>query len=162
MDLDLKKYTKKIIVILLVLCAMAGFHISAYAYVLQGPHILELMTQKYGKAKRLLVSQKLVLFDDDKDKGTIELDETIRYIFPEEFRSDILSENTKRVHIISKGIAVTVIDDTFLSFKFLKNGTKVFGKNSFSITFPFSPSDAGTIKAGIFSFNILAASKHFS
>jgi len=83
----------------------------ANAYVLRGPHILELMTQKLGKAKGLLVSQKLVLYDDTQQKIEDELTETLRYIFPETFRSDILSENVKRIHILSKGDVLTVIDE---------------------------------------------------
>ena len=69
------------------------------------------MTQKLGKAKGLLVSQKLVLYDDTQQKIEDELTETLRYIFPETFRSDILSENVKRIHILSKGNVLTVIDE---------------------------------------------------
>lgn len=83
----------------------------AGAYVLRGPHILELMTKKLGKAKGLLVSQKLVLYDDTRQKIGGELTETLRYIFPETFRSDISSEKAKRIHILSKGGTLTVIDE---------------------------------------------------
>lgn len=82
----------------------------ANAYVMQGPHILELMVQKLGKPKGLLVSQKLVLYDDNQQKIDVELNETLRYIFPETFRSDTLSENVQRIHVLSKGETLTVID----------------------------------------------------
>ena len=82
----------------------------ANAYVLQGQHLLELMTQNFKKSKRLLVSQQLVLYDNSGSKSTVELNETLRYDFPETFRSDILSENVKRIHVLSKGTALTVID----------------------------------------------------
>ncbi len=82
----------------------------ANAYVMQGLHILELMVQKLGKPKGLLVSQKLVLYDDNQQKIDVELNETLRYIFPETFRSDTLSENVQRIHVLSKGETLTVID----------------------------------------------------
>jgi len=84
--------------------------LPANAYVLQGQHLLELMTQNFKKSKRLLVSQQLVLYDNSGSKSTVELNETLRYDFPETFRSDILSENVKRIHVLSKGTALTVID----------------------------------------------------
>ncbi len=91
--------------------AIIGFYYPpANAYVLQGPHILELMTGKYGKAKTLLVSQRQILYNNGPETKTVELDETLRYVFPEEFRSDIRSENIQRFHIVSRGQALTVID----------------------------------------------------
>jgi len=68
------------------------------------------MTQNFKKSKRLVVSQKLFLYDNSGQKSEIELNETLRYDFPETFRSDILSENVKRIHVLSKDAAFTVID----------------------------------------------------
>ncbi len=101
---------KKAYVIILVLMAFACFYESADAYVLQGPHILELMTAKLGVPKKLLVSQRLILYDNSLQNGSVELEETLRYHFPEKFRSDIQSENAQRIHVLSKDMALTVID----------------------------------------------------
>jgi len=92
--------------LILVFCLTA----SMDAYVLKGPHILELMTSKYGKAKRLLVSQNLILYANDPQRGQVELKETLRYIFPEVFRSDIRSENAHRIHVVSGNAVLTAID----------------------------------------------------
>ena len=100
----------RIYISLLCFAIIGFFYLPANAYVLQGPHILELMTGKYGKAKTLLVSQRQILYNNGSETKTVELDETLRYVFPEEFRSDIRSENIKRLHVISKGQALTVID----------------------------------------------------
>jgi outer membrane lipoprotein-sorting protein len=78
--------------------------------VLQGPHLLELMTQNIGKTKSLFVSQKLALYDESFEEGSIELKEALKYIFPERFRSDIVSETGKRIHVVSRGRSLTVID----------------------------------------------------
>jgi len=82
----------------------------AHAYVLSGPHILELMISKYGKAKRLLISQKQTVFTPDAQGEGIELRETVRYVFPEIFRSDLQSQTGQRVHVVTKHDSLTAID----------------------------------------------------
>ncbi|RLJ00590.1 MAG: hypothetical protein DRP08_06455, partial [Candidatus Aenigmatarchaeota archaeon] len=72
--------------------------------------LIELMTRNVGTAKSLFVSQRLIFYDDSFKDGKIELKETLKYIFPENFRSDIVSKNSKRIHVISKGISLTIID----------------------------------------------------
>jgi hypothetical protein len=69
------------------------------------------MTQNFGKTESLLVSQTLVLHNDSPQKNGVELSETLRYIFPQMFRSDVLSENVHRIHILSQGETLTVIDE---------------------------------------------------
>lgn len=102
--------SKKSIFFLLSFAVLLLFFVPANAYLLQGPHLLELMTQNIGKTKNLFVSQKLVFYGESFKEGSIELKETLKYIFPEKFRSDIVSKNSKRIHVVSKGRSLTVID----------------------------------------------------
>ena len=104
------KKLNKIIIFFISIAVLLWFFVPANAYLLQGPHLLELMTQNIGRTKSLFVSQKLVLYDDSFKDGSIELKETLKYIFPEKFRSDIVSKNIKSIHVVSKGISLTVID----------------------------------------------------
>jgi hypothetical protein len=67
------------------------------------------MTRQYGKASSMLVSQE-VLFHHADENGTTEVSETLRYIFPETFRSDATSENSERIHLMSNGDTLTIID----------------------------------------------------
>jgi len=106
----MNQHLKKIALFLFGLVIFSLFCVHVNAYVLQGPHILELMTKKLGKSERLMVSQKLILYDDSLEKGAVELEETLRYVFPEAFRSDILSKNVERIQVVSKGVVLTVID----------------------------------------------------
>jgi outer membrane lipoprotein-sorting protein len=106
----LHQYLNKSLVIFLGFAIMTCLHAPTNAYVLPGPYILKLMTQNLGKAKSILISQTLVIHDDTPQKSAVELSETLRYVFPEMFRSDTLSENVHRIHVLSKGRAVTVID----------------------------------------------------
>jgi len=86
------------------------FNGPAYAYVLSGPHILELMISKYGKAKRLLISQQQTVFTPDAQAAGIELKETVRYVFPEVFRSDLWSQTGQRVYVLTRHDSLTAID----------------------------------------------------
>ena len=152
------------------------------AYVLQGPHIIELMTEKLGEAESLFVSQKVVFYiippepqspsenegvedaaaaadppdnmqatppfdetdvlqsdslvenenpDDVQDSvdpagdqqalpdqsafdsvktETIQLDESLRYVFSEAFRADSVSDDNQRIFVFRDGQTLTVID----------------------------------------------------
>ncbi|MBU4415387.1 MAG: hypothetical protein KJ976_09835, partial [Proteobacteria bacterium] len=91
------------------------FYTLVNAYVIPGPHLLELMIEKLGRVKSLLISQKLSLYDVSPEKNIVELRETLKYNFPEEFRSDIQSENAKRIYVFSSGIALTIIDNKIVS-----------------------------------------------
>ncbi len=104
------KKPKKNIIYFLSIAVLLWFFVPANAYVLQGPHLVELLTKNIGTTKSLFVSQKLVFYDESFKEGSIELKETLKYIFPEKFRSDIVSKNSKRIHVVSKGRSLTVID----------------------------------------------------
>ena len=99
----------KTVSILLFLVNVVWSVAQADAYVLRGSHLLELMIQNVKASGRLLVSQKLILYDNSRQDG-LEFNETLKYIFPKTFRSDIISENVQRIHVLSKGEALTVID----------------------------------------------------
>jgi hypothetical protein len=87
----------------------------AHAYILSGPHILELMISKYGKAKRLLISQKQTVFTSDAPGAGIELTETVRYVFPDIFRSDAQSQTRQRVYVLTKNETLTAIDGSIVN-----------------------------------------------
>ena len=147
MILFLKKNTGSIIVFVF----LAIFSTIAHAYVLQGPHILQLMTEKMGKAKSLFVSQKVIFynlqtkaelpneivspeslkdgashtgFQLDKpadienpsvQPAVIQLEESLRYVFSEAFRSDSVSNDNQRVFVFNNGQTLSVIDGVISS-----------------------------------------------
>lgn len=71
---------------------------------------MELMTKNLGIADRLLITQKLVLYDDTSGMRSNELSETLKFMSPETFRSDIVSKNIQRIRILSNKSILTVID----------------------------------------------------
>lgn len=112
----MNRYLKKLFYFLLSFLTITCFiNAPAISYVLQGPHILDLMINRYVKTKSLLVSQRLIIYNKNQQEDPAELNENLRYCFPEKFRSDILSENVKRIHVVSKGMSLTVIDEKFVS-----------------------------------------------
>lgn len=160
------------------------FSTSVHAYVLQGPHIIQLMTEQLGQADSLFISQKVIFYDiqtepesanqtnrSETDTGvsetfdryqdnsdgtgaaemhpptalvgqndgtnaeigdtdniynrqslpakaddagtrptTIQLDESLRYLFSEAFRSDIISDDNQRIFVFNDGQTLSVID----------------------------------------------------
>jgi outer membrane lipoprotein-sorting protein len=107
----MKKSAAILMSLFTVLCAGS----LANAFVLLGPQILELMRKELGTAEQLFVSQKLIIYQEFLEEGAIVLDEKLRYIFPDTFRSDILSENAEVIHVFSKGRSVTVLDGKITS-----------------------------------------------
>ena len=123
------------------------FNPAAAAYVLQGEHILELMSENLGRAERFSATQQVTFFNiamakevtgeqeagREKNPGelsdtfggdtervaqqadpqpqNIELPETVKYIFDRAFRSDILADGNRRIHVFANGEAITVIDN---------------------------------------------------
>jgi hypothetical protein len=172
---------KKIAGTVLSLVLIAFFPTILQPYVLQGPHIIQLMTEKLGQAQSLSVSQRVIFYNiapqppafseknrdgelktaakgpgyeatpspdetevtpsdskryndslddangsanlsqvqpavaDQTDPSpalleTIQLDESLKYVFSEAFRSDIVSESNQRVFVSNQGQTITVID----------------------------------------------------
>lgn len=83
---------------------------AAQAYVLPGPHLVELMTTKAGRVKGLVATQKLFIYDGGLPDKPVELDETVRYLFPVSFRSETGGDAAKRLYIASQDAAVTIVD----------------------------------------------------
>ena len=69
------------------------------------------MLKNIGKANRLLVSQKLIISNDDLHGIETDIDETLHYIFPKKFRSDIQTENLQRIIVESMGETLIIIDN---------------------------------------------------
>jgi hypothetical protein len=178
MTVDLKKIFGTVLGVALT----AFFPTILQPYVLQGSHIIQLMTEKLGEARSLSVSQKVIFYriapqpqafsendmgeelknpandqdrmqvkppgeaaeatepdsldrNDSLDEAydsanlaevepagveqtvpspllrkTIQLNESLKYLFSEAFRSDIVSESNQRIYISNHGQTVTVID----------------------------------------------------
>jgi hypothetical protein len=82
----------------------------AIGYVLQGPHVLELMVRAMSGPRTLIVEQQVVI-DDRKIADTLlTLNETLSFAFPDRFRSDTWYQDSHRIHVFSAGQSLTVID----------------------------------------------------
>ncbi len=100
------------------ICMIAFICPKTNAYVLSGPHLLDLMVKNLGADKRLQVNQKLIIYPSkhqtDQAPFTT-LTETLSYEFPENFRLHRISENTVEIHLVTAGEALTVRDEKIVS-----------------------------------------------
>ena len=102
--------------IAILICALFMiFPGRSHAYILRGPHLLVLMTQQYGKSKSLMVEQKVLFYEAASGRVIVEADETLRYLFPDIFRSDSISQHASRVHLVSGGETLTVVDQKIVA-----------------------------------------------
>jgi hypothetical protein len=83
---------------------------SAGAYVLEGPHVLELAAEAMGPIAALQVEQKLIIYSQTPDGAPTVYDQTAIYVMPERFRSDIVSDQIQRTHLVFADSWLTVID----------------------------------------------------
>jgi hypothetical protein len=93
------------------LCLEGPLAGPARGYILQGPQILELMSDEISGFKNLRVDQRVTILDSTVSVEPITFDETLNYIFPDRFRSDIIHETTRRIHVVSRGQSLTVEGD---------------------------------------------------
>jgi len=102
--------------VLIVFLIGFAFVAAADAYVPHGLHLLELMTKNMGTTNSLQVSQKLIVTSSELEgQESIELTETLMFVFPDYFRSEISSLNSERIHVVSRGDSLTIIDKKVVS-----------------------------------------------
>ncbi len=112
MHISSKSITPFLFLCILVLMLFFSFG-NAFSYVLRGPHILGLMIQKMGMPVDLVLKQKLTIYPQDPDDTDLEervLFEKTRYIYPDKFRSDIVTDNASRVSILSGDESLTIVN----------------------------------------------------
>lgn len=94
------------------LCVVCLWVTPAAGHVLKGPHVIDLVVRKLAGAKTLQVEQSVMVEDPTIAGQPVELQESLRYVFPDHFRSDMQLENTQRIYVFSRGRALTVVDGT--------------------------------------------------
>lgn len=85
--------------------------VPAAAYVLQSPHVLDLMAKKLDNTGGAVISQEVWVHDWQAESPPVLLHETLHYLFPRYFRSDIRSQTAERSHVVSDGETITLIDN---------------------------------------------------
>jgi outer membrane lipoprotein-sorting protein len=83
---------------------------AGQAYVLPGPHLLELMTQKLGSFNTLLVQQQVTIYRDDTQQQALVLTEKLRYQAPDRYRCETISDYSQRILVSNKNQQIVIID----------------------------------------------------
>jgi hypothetical protein len=87
-----------------------GMTVSAYAFILPARQILSFMIDQFGSGRSLVVFQKTVLYDPDLEGGMQELDETLYYGYPSQFRSEASTSGLEKIRVVNVEGAVVVLD----------------------------------------------------
>ncbi len=103
--------TKKIVLYVTFLLFSA---VLSNAFVPNGDMVLDVMLKKLKASKTFVVKQNLVFMksrqDDSSGKIREVFPETLKYVFPDKFRSDIVSDDMKRVYVALKGQSIKIIN----------------------------------------------------
>ena len=92
-------------------CALGAGVDSAAGYVLQGPFVLEMMARNLSGASTLRVTQQVTIQDPEISNEPVIMEETLSYIFPAQFRSEIVQQNSRRIQVVDNAETLTIIDD---------------------------------------------------
>mgnify|MGYP001328527944 CR=1 FL=1 len=84
--------------------------VTAFADVVAGPQLLDLVAKTLSGAETLRVEQTVVVEEATIADHPLELNETLSYAFNDRFRSDTHFKNTERIHVVSQDKTLTVID----------------------------------------------------
>jgi len=119
---------KTLLIILFCTLLFCCFQQIAFSYVLQGNHIVDLMTKNMGLSKSLVVEQKQIVFGEvtgQEEEGVIAvLNETVSYSFPDKVRSDVIldtdnneiqSNEIQKITLFSHHETVRVLDGKIVS-----------------------------------------------
>jgi hypothetical protein len=88
------------------------------AFVPQAPHLLHLMIKKIKRPYGLAVHQtRNVMGAAGVETETVALDEKLLYVFPDKFRSEILSGGESRFYVLSDSQFVKVADGMVVALK---------------------------------------------
>lgn len=129
---------RKSAIVIAWVAAFVCFQPSVSAYTPKGSYIIKLTVRNMGKAKGLFVSQKSTLYQLKTGPSEIVLNEILMYGFPDKFRSETVSENGIRLHVLSGGKTLTAVgeeitDNTERAYDLYKDvllyrSKKAFGK----------------------------------
>jgi len=108
-DLAKRRWNRPIWVALIVVSGLMVGSL-AYGYVLQGPHVLELMVDRLSGARTLQVQQTVTVEATEVDQDAVTVPELLRYAFPDRFRSDANYGQSQRILVSAKGKLLTVVD----------------------------------------------------
>lgn len=92
------------------LVILVGGTAPSWAYVPTSAQIIDQYLKTLGKAKSLEVHEKLVYFDTRIADGTAEFDETVKYVFPDRFRSDIRTRTTTKTMVVTFDKSLVLLD----------------------------------------------------
>ena len=88
--------------------------VAGRAYILPAEQVLTYMTDRVGPSQTLIVFQKTLVYDPLIKEGMQELAETLYYLSPDRFRSEITGPEVEKVTVVDDEDALVVVDGRIL------------------------------------------------
>ena len=82
----------------------------AHSYVLQGPHLLELIVEALSGKPALRVEQQVTIQNETADHQPLVLNETLGYQFPDRLRLDENNPSASRIHLVAGNRVIDIVN----------------------------------------------------
>ena len=90
---------------------VCGASFPAFGYVPGADQILNQLVVCNGTAKALEIKQKAVYYDKRIKDGSAEFSETVKYKFPDKFRSVVTGSKVKKITVLNNGKTLAILDN---------------------------------------------------
>ena len=94
---------------------LLGFAVPGHSYVMPAEQILDFMIKQFGSTRTFVVSQKTVIYDPILEDGMRELDGTIYYRYPDQFRCEVSTPEGEQLRVVGPGGAIFVADGKIIA-----------------------------------------------
>jgi len=99
---------RRLLINLLCACLVLGVTMTGYAYIPPAEQILGYMIKQFGPDGTFKVLQKTIIYDPSLEGGIRELDETLYYRYPDQFRCEVNTPGVEQVRVVGPGGAISV------------------------------------------------------
>lgn len=94
--------------------SLFGFVTATVAYILPPKQILTFMIGHLTSCRTLMVFQKTVLYDPSLENGVQELDGTIYYRYPDQFRSELRAPGVSQIQVVGPDGTLLVVNEKII------------------------------------------------
>ena len=92
-----------------------GITAAGHSYVLPAKQILSFMIERFGSARNCVVMQTTVIYDPSLEGGEREFDETLYYLYPDQFRSEVNTPDGEQVRVVGPEGAIFVTNGKIIA-----------------------------------------------
>jgi outer membrane lipoprotein-sorting protein len=99
---------KRLVTCLLAASIVLSFSGWTFSYILPAEQIIGFMIEHLGSARSVEIVQKAIIYNPELEGGMQELDGTLHYRRPDQFRSKLTGPGIEQILVVSSGGAISV------------------------------------------------------